>query len=173
MVGNIQNWDNSKLVHQCFCFLSHVIFCTVHEQIDGLIAAACPQLLQKVHPAVAVEAIIDNCICQQSMARTYSSSNSLAWLIASPIFNLDIFMRVCPSKFREASRFEYAFICKNEMASLLDNAIELLVQCYDLVLELLEPHRLPLWGVEDLDFLHLDPRLLHKLGQDMWSNPPV
>ena len=59
------------------------------------------------------------------------------------------------------------------MASLLDDAIDLLIQGHDLVLELLEPHGLPLRGIKNLYLLHLYPRLLHKLCQDMWSDPPV
>jgi hypothetical protein len=107
------------------------------------------------------------------MAAANSSSYGLARLIASPVLDLHIFVSLCPSKFREASTLEHAFVCEDEMATLLDDAVDLLIQGHDLVLKLLEPHGLPLWGIENLDLLHLDPRLLHQLGQDVWSDPPV
>jgi hypothetical protein len=96
------------------------------------------------------------------MARAYSSSNSLTRLVSSPVFNLYILMRVSPCKFGESSALEDTLVGEHEMATLSDDAVDLLVQGHDLILELIEPHRLSLWGIEDLDLLHPDPRLLHQ-----------
>ena len=100
------------------------------------------------------------------MAAADSSSDGLARLVSCAVLDLNVLVRVGPGKLGEAPGLEDALVSEDEMASLLNDAVDLLVQGHDLVLELLEPHRLPLWGVEDLDLLHLDARLLHQLGQD-------
>ena len=59
------------------------------------------------------------------------------------------------------------------MAIGLKDAVDCLVKLQDLVLELLQPPRLLLGGIDDLDLLLLEPGLLHDLEQHRWVDPPV
>ena len=100
---------------------------------------------------------------EHSAARANRNTDSLTWLLLSPILYKQVIVRLRPSFPLEVSRLEDALIKKHKVTTACYDVMQLLVKIYSLILELFDPLFLLRRDVTDLYFLQSEACLLHYL----------
>ena len=152
-IGHVPDWFYVELSIGLCSWFAMMNGAVVQEEVDLLVSTGTSDIFQEALKLLTIEAIILNGIGEKAMAGADCCTQSLARLVACGVSQDDVLTSRTPSRHLKPSGLEDAFVSKNQVALLVQDLLDVLVQVDGLEPIVLRMSQLLLRGVQNLDLL--------------------